>query len=113
VEKSTVVPLRAGIETSRDALTEVIRQGARRLLAEALEAEVTSFLAEFQAERQDGSARLVRNGYLPEREVQTGIGGVGVRVPRVRDRSLDEGSTLRFTSKLVPPYLRKAHRTRW
>jgi len=108
VEKSTVVPLTAGIETSRDALTEVIRQGARRLLAEALEAEVTSFLVEFQAERQDGSARLVRNGYLPEREVQTGIGGVGVRVPRVRDRASDEGGTLHFTSKIVPPYLRKA-----
>lgn len=108
MEKSTVVPLTAGIETSRDALTEVIRQGARRLLAEALEAEVMSFLAEFQVERQDGSARLVRNGYLPEREVQTGIGGVGVRVPRVRDRASDEGGTLRFTSKLVPPYLRKA-----
>ena len=46
MEKSTVVPLTAGIETSRDALTEVIRQGARRLLAEALEAEVTSFLVE-------------------------------------------------------------------
>ena len=108
MEKSTVVPLTAGIETSRDALTEVIRQGARRLLAEALEAEVTSFLVEFQAERQDGSARLVRNGYLPEREVQTGIGGVGVRVPRVRDRASDEGGTLHFTSKIVPPYLRKA-----
>ena len=63
---------------------------------------------EFQAERQDGSARLVRNGYLPEREVQTGIGGVGVRVPRVRDRASDEGGTLHFTSKIVPPYLRKA-----
>ena len=108
MEKSTVVPLDAGIETTRDALSEVIRQGARRLLVEALEAEVAGFLREFQAEREDGSARLVRNGYLPEREVQTGIGGVGVRVPRVRDRAPDEEGPLRFTSKLVPRYLRKA-----
>lgn len=108
MEKSTVVPLKAGIETTRDALSEVLRQGARRLLAEALEAELAGFLAEFQAEREDGSARLVRNGYLPDREVQTGIGGVGVRVPRVRDRAPDEDGPLRFTSKLVPRYLRKA-----
>jgi transposase-like protein len=89
-------------------LSEVIRQGARRLLVEALEAEVAGFLKEFQSEREDGSARLVRNGYLPERKVQTGIGGVGVRVPRVRDRAPDEDGPLRFTSKLVPRYLRKA-----
>ncbi|MGD2115201.1 MAG: IS256 family transposase [Acidobacteriota bacterium] len=98
----------AGIETTRDTLSEVIRQGARRLLVEALEAEVAGFLKEFQSEREDGSARLVRNGYLPERKVQTGIGGVGVRVPRVRDRAPDEDGPLRFTSKLVPRYLRKA-----
>ncbi len=107
MEESTVVPLKAGTETSRDALTEIIRQGACRLLAEALEAEVAGFVAQFQAAREDGSARLVRNGYLPEREVQTGIGGVGVRVPRVRDRAPDEDGPLCFTSKLVPPYLRK------
>ena len=108
MEKSTVVPLSAGTESSKDALTEIIRQGAQRLLAEALEVEVAGLIAEFQAERDDGSARLVRNGYLPERQVQTGIGGVGVRVPRVRDRAPDEEGPLRFESKIVPRYLRKA-----
>ena len=108
MEKSTVVPLEAGIESSKDALTEILRQGAHRLLAEAVEAEVASFMEQLQSERGDGSARLVRNGYLPERQVQTGIGGIGVRVPRVRDRAPGEEGPLRFRSKLVPPYLRKA-----
>ena len=105
--KSTVVRLHPEAESSRDALTEILRLGARRLLREALEAEVESFVMEFQEQRPGGEPRLVRNGYLPEREIQTGIGSVSVRVPRVRDRSASpEG--LRFTSKVVPPYLRRA-----
>lgn len=105
MEKSTVVEL-GSAETGRDALSEVIRQGARRLLAEALEAEVESFLGEYQVEREQG--RLVRNGYLPEREIQTGIGGVAVRVPRVRDRQASPGPALRFRSRIVPRYLRRS-----
>ena len=105
MQKDTVIEFGREPEC-RDALTEVIRQGARRLLAEALEAEVEGFLAEFQAERDRG--RLVRNGYLPEREIQTGIGGVAVRVPRVRDREASKGEGLRFESKVVPRYLRRA-----
>jgi hypothetical protein len=62
--EGTVFSLRRGDATRRDALTEVIRQGARQLLREALEAEVAGFVAQFQAEREDGSPRLVRNGYL-------------------------------------------------
>ncbi len=77
------------------------------MLAEALEAEVEGFLSEFQEQRTGGEARLVRNGYLPQREVQTGIGGLPVQVPRVRDRETGSES-LRFTSKVVPPYLRRA-----
>lgn len=105
MKKNTVIELRSR-ESSRDALSEVIRQGARRLLVEALEAEVESFLAEFEQERASG--RLVRNGYLPEREIQTGVGAVGVRVPRVRDRNASAGEGLRFQSKIVPRYLRRA-----
>ncbi len=106
--ENTVVPLRAP-QAPEDPLVEVLRRGARQLLAEAIESEVGSFLAEFQHERDaSGRQRLVRNGYLPEREIQTGLGGVPVKVPRVRDRAAAEGEGLQFRSKLVPPYLRRA-----
>ncbi len=106
--ENTVVPIRPPQEP-RDALTEVLRVGARQLLAEAIEAEVGSFLAAYQQERDEaGRQRLVRNGYLPEREIQTGLGGVPVKVPRVRDRAATKGEGLQFRSKLVPPYLRRA-----
>ncbi len=90
----------------RDALTELLRHGARDLIAEAVKAELDGFLLEFAAVRDaQGRRQVVRNGYLPEREVQTGIGSVSVRVPRVRDRS---GSGIRFHSNLLPPYLRRS-----
>lgn len=93
------------VESSRDALTDVLRSGSRQLLREAIEAEVESFLAEYRDEvTPDGRRRLVRNGHMPEREIQTGIGGVPVKVPRVRDRS----GSLQFRSKVAPPYLRRA-----
>ena len=93
----------------RDALTDVLRSGARRLLAEAIEAEVEEFLAQYQEVDENGRRRLVRNGYLPERDIQTGLGGVPVKVPRTRDRaSTGSDETLQFRSKLVPPYLRRA-----
>jgi transposase-like protein len=88
----------------RDALTEVLREGARALLAQAVEAEVVEFLGRHRGERDaTGRARLVRNGYLPERTIQTGIGAVPVQAPRVRDRA----GQLRFNSALLPPYLRR------
>jgi len=87
-----------------DALTEVLREGARTLLAQAIEAEVAEFLAGHTEKRDAaGRARLVRNGYLPERTVQTGIGEVAVKAPRVRDRA----GQLRFASSILPPYLRR------
>ncbi len=95
--------------TSKDAITEVLRRGARRLLAEALEDEVEAHLAQF-AEVRDAQGRraVVRNGYLPERELSTGIGPVAVEQPRVRVRPTKEGVEIpKFTSKLLPPYLRK------
>ena len=103
MSKNNVVELssRAG----RDALTELIRSGARELIGKALEAEVSELLAEFVG-RQDerGRAAVVRNGYQPAREIQTGIGPVTVRVPKVRSR---DGEVVSFQSALVPPYVRK------
>ncbi|MCP4965144.1 MAG: IS256 family transposase [bacterium] len=93
-----------------DPLTEVLRAGARRLLAEAVEAEVEDFIAA-HAELVDdaGHRRIVRHGHMPERDVQTGIGAVAVRRPRIRDRSPDVGgSRIRFRSSILPPYLRRA-----
>ena len=88
----------------QDPLTEVVRVGARRLLAEAVEAEVSAFIAE-HADLVDeaGRRRVVRHGHLPEREVQTGIGAIAVRRPRVRDRHPEGGTPIRFTSAILPP----------
>ncbi len=92
-----------------DPITDILRQGARKLLAEALHAEIESFLSQYSDIKDDrGCMRVTRNGYLPEREIQTGIGPVPVKVPRVRDRQSDnESERIRFTSFIMPPYLRK------
>ncbi|MCG8378417.1 MAG: IS256 family transposase [Proteobacteria bacterium] len=88
-----------------DELTDFIRAGARKLLAQALKAEVTDLLATY-ADQQDeqGHARVVLNGHHPTREIQTGIGPVTVQVPKVRSR---QGKPVTFRSALVPPYVRK------
>lgn len=91
-----------------DALTEVIRAGARKLIEQAIEAELAALLAAFSDERiGNGRARLVRHGSLPEREVLTGIGPVAVKVPRLRDRGTGEDK-ISFTPSILPRYLRKA-----
>ena len=92
-----------------DPLTEVLRSGASRLLACAVEAEVQAFLAAHDhLVDEEGRRRVVRHGHMPEREMQTGIGPVAVRRPRVRDRHPDgEGGRIRFTSAILPPYLRR------
>ncbi len=95
----------AGI--SPDPLTDILRNGARDLLAHAVEAEVAELLTvHAHLADEQGRRRLVRHGHLPEREVMTGIGPVPVKVPRVRDRS-NEVEKIRFTSTLLPPYLRR------
>ena len=87
-----------------DALTEVLRGGARELLQQAVEAEVAEAIAQFATLKDEaGRQRVVRNGYLPERSIQTGIGAVAVRAPRVRDRA----GELKFSSSILPPYLRR------
>lgn len=93
---------------STDALTDVIRAGARQLIEQAIQAELAALMSMFSEDRlEDGRARLVRHGHLPEREVMTGIGPVSVKVPRVRDRSVGEDKII-FTPSILPRYLRKA-----
>ena len=93
---------------SPDPLTDLLRSGAQRLIEQAVEAELAVLLEAYTCDKTgDSRARLVRHGHLPEREVITGIGAVPVKVPRVRDRG-DGEEKVRFTSTLLPPYLRKA-----
>jgi len=92
-----------------DPITEILRNGAKKLLAEALEAEIAGFLSQYADLKDDqGRMRVTRNGYLPEREIQTGIGPVPAKAPRIRDhRPGDESDRIRFSSSILPPYLRK------
>ena len=95
--------------TFSDPLTEVLRDGARALLAQAVEAEVAGFLGGYADKlTDDGHRRVVRHGHLPEREIMTGIGAVAVRCPRVRDRAADGGERIRFSSAILPPYARRS-----
>lgn len=110
MKEDTVVALRQPESFSDDPLTAVLRAGARELLAQAIEAEVEAHIAA-HADMTDagGRRRIVRHGHLPERDVQTGIGAVRVKVPRVRDRGpVVPGGRIRFTSSILPPYLRRS-----
>jgi len=110
MSNNTIVALRQP-ETIDDPLTEVLRAGARELLAKAVEAEVEEFLAGHDALRTtDGHQRIVRHGHGPERQVQTGIGPVAVRRPKVRDRGSDEtaGERIRFSSAILPKWARRS-----
>jgi transposase-like protein len=106
---STVVSLRQP-DRIEDPLTAVLRSGARRLLAPAIEAEADTFLAEMKGHRLgDGRERVVRHGHGPERLVQTGIGPVAVERVKLRDRGADEAGAerIRFTSTLLPRWARR------
>ena len=87
-----------------DALNEVLKQGARQLLAKAVEAELADLLIQYADIQIDGKQAVVRNGHLPERTVQTGLGDIPVKIPKVRDRS---GQGIKFNSQLIPPYLKR------
>ncbi len=93
--------------TGQDVLIEVLRDGARRMLAQAVEAEVAAWIDHHAHLKDDaGRQQVVRNGHLPQRTIQTGIGPIEVQQPRVRDRrSADQREA--FTSAILPPYLRK------
>ena len=111
---STVVSFRQP-DTVDDPLTTVLRDGARRLLAQAVEAEAEAFLAAMREVRlPDGRERLVRHGHGPERQVQTGIGSVTVQRVKLRDRSTNDGGAgdvdagrIRFTSAILPRWARR------
>jgi putative transposase len=106
---SRVVPLRKP-ETLDDPLTAILRRGARQLLAQAIEAEVETFLATMKDQRlADGRERLVRHGFGPERVIQTGIGPVAVRRVKLRDRGADRAGVarIRFTSAILPRWARR------
>jgi putative transposase len=92
-------------------LDAIVREGARRMLAAALDAEVDDYLAAHQAERDEGGRRLVvRNGHARERQVVTAAGAVRVRAPRVDDRRVDPvtGRRARFRSVVLPPWCRRS-----
>ena len=109
IEPSNVLPVSQVVEpeVGKDLLTEVLRKGARELLAQAVEQEVQEWLGERSGLLDERGRKLVvRNGHLPERTILTGIGPVAVRQPRVHDRRADDEREL-FSSKILPPYLRK------
>ena len=104
MSKHNVVEL-AGRDTIADPLTELLRAGAEQLIYQAVEADLQALLAEHSERRTaDGKAGVVRNGYLPAREIQTGLGPVTVQIPKVRAKT---GEPVTFRSALVPPYVRK------
>ena len=95
--------------TFSDQLTEVLRSGARALLAQSVEAELSALLSGHADKlTDDGRQRLVRHGHLPERRIMTGIGPVAVRCPRVRDRGGEGSGRIRFSSAILPPYARRS-----
>ena len=94
-------------ESSSDVLTQILREGARRLLAESIQSEVQEYLeARSRLCDEHGRRQVVRNGYLPQRSIQTPVGSMEVQQPRIRDRRGPEEAE-QFSSKILPPYLRK------
>src|SRR5947209_13176369 len=102
-DDNRVIRLRQPAEID-DPLTAVLRAGARRLLEQAIEAEVEAFLSSLkELKLGDGRDRVVRHGHGPERDIQTGIGAVAVRRAKVRDRGAGKaGKRIGFTSALLP-----------
>ncbi len=87
-----------------DVLTEVLRQGARAMLAAVVKTEAALFIEGYREDKLlDGRARMVLNGHRPERPIQTGVGSIEISMPRVRDRN----GEINFTSSILPPYLRR------
>ncbi len=99
-----------GMTPNGALIDEIVREGARRMLAAALEAEVNGYLAGLAGQRdEDGRRLVVRNGFHDERAISTSAGPVRVRAPRVNDRRVDEttGERKRFSSAILPPWARK------
>jgi putative transposase len=99
---------RIGLQEIGMSLDDLVRRGARQVIQQAIEVELAQLLEQYEnVKTLHGQCSVVRNGYLPEREVLTGAGPVAVKVPKVRDRS---GSGVKFNSAIVPPYVRKSPR---
>jgi len=98
--------------SSRDVLTEILRHGAQEMLAKAIENEVAEYVeAHTHLHDAQSHRRVVRNGYLPARTIRTGVGPVEIEQPRVNDKRTDEdGRRMRFSSTILPPYLRRTRR---
>jgi putative transposase len=91
-----------------DPITKILRRGARKLLAEALEAEIDLLINQYRhLNDEQGRRRIVRNGYHNERQIQSGVGPVPVKAPRIRDREPDVTKRIAFSSSILPPYMRK------
>ena len=104
MDKDNVICIRNG-DFSRAAISELVCDGARRILAQALKHEVEEFLSQYDGQfAENGHRAVVRSGYQRERDIQTGIGPVSVRIPKVRSNT---GEPVSFRSALIPPYVRK------
>ena len=97
------------VEDARSVLDRIVREGARKMLQAALEDEVNSFLEVHSSKVDDeGRRQVIRNGYMPSREVMTGAGQLEIQQPRVRDKSPSSGDRVKFSSSILPPYLRRS-----
>jgi putative transposase len=107
MRESTIDRLIVPVPQSRDVMTEILRAGAQKMLAQMIQQEVDDWLAEHEQLRDDeGRRQVVRNGFLPKRQITTGVGPIEVQQPRVRDRRPADQAEA-FSSKILPPYLRK------
>ena len=108
MSQNKIIDLKKPGEFCEDPLTELLRNGARQLIADAVQVELQELLDQYSVLRNErGYLQVVRNGYLHEREILTGIGPIKVKVPKIRDKS---GQRIKFNSALLPPYLRKTRR---
>ena len=105
----TVLTMDSSGQETRDVLSEILRNGAQHMLAAAVENEVAEYIGAHAHQRDaDGQRLVVRNGHMPPRSILTGLGPVEVTRPRVNDKRLDaDGNRMRFTSSILPPYLRR------
>lgn len=104
MKKDNVISLEKPAE-NRDILTEMLQAGAKELLTKAVQAELSEFLSQYQdVIDEQGRQCVVRNGYLPDRQIMTGLGEVDICVPKTRDRS---GEGRGFRSALLPPYIKR------
>jgi len=104
MSNDNIFQLKQPEENATDALTELLRNGAKELINQAVNAELEELLAQYSGLQIDGKQAVVRNGYLPKRTIQTGLGDVEIQLPKVRDKS-QQG--IKFNSQLIPPYLKR------